>query len=381
MTDSTRVAVVTTTRADFHILRPLIEDLDKDPAFDLDLIATGTHFSHDHGHTVELVSSVSGEFTEIDAGFRTSDVIELARSCGVLGVQLADHLQTFRPDVILLLGDRFELLTVAQVALLLRVPIAHLHGGEITRGAIDDSVRNALTQIASVHLVASPEFAERVVQLGADTQAVHVVGALGVEAALRSRSPKRFDALAATGLPDIPYVVVALHPETRGRANVEQLFRAVTGALDDFPELGVVVTAPNTDPGGDELSALLQEWVESRPQRCFVPSLGNDFPTVVAHAEAVIGNSSSGIVEVPALGTATINVGDRQLGRPASSSVLSVETTADGVHEALSRIFNIGVRFTDLAYGSAGSVQRVSQVLLGLGRASDSHDERGDAAP
>ena len=364
MGDRVSVAVVTTTRADYHILRPLIEDLDNDPAFDLDLIVTGTHHSPEHGSTVDIVRSAIDPITEIDAGFRSSDVIELVRSCGVLGTELAEHLRAARPNVLLLLGDRFELLTVAQVALLLGIPIAHVHGGEITRGAIDDSVRNALTQVADVHLVAATEFADRVLQLGADPTSVHIVGALGVDAALRGHSQDRSDALSSIGLPDIPYVVVALHPETRGSATVDQLFQAVAGALEGFPDLGVVVTAPNTDPGGDELSMLLRQWAERRDRACFVASLGVDFPTVAAHAVAIIGNSSSGIIEAPALMTATVDIGDRQLGRPRSSSVLHVGPSVDPVRDAISQVCDGLVSFSDMPYGRSGSVDRVREALL-----------------
>jgi len=366
MGDRVSVAVVTTTRADYHILRPLIEDLDNDPAFDLDLIVTGTHHSPEHGSTVDMVRSEIDQITEIDAGFRSSEVIELVRSCGVLGTELAEHLRAALPDVLLLLGDRFELLTVAQVALLLGIPIAHVHGGEITRGAIDDSVRNALTQVADVHLVAAPEFAERVLQLGAEPGSVHAVGALGVEAALRSRSPNRFDALAATGLPDIPYVVVALHPETRGCATVAQLFGAVTGALEDFPELGVVVTAPNTDPGGDELSALLQEWVGRRAQSIFVPSLGTDFPTVVAHAVAIIGNSSSGIIEAPALGTPSINIGRRQDGRPAVPMAMSTDVNSTKVIQAIRHLLGTSRHVNRVHYRSGEASRMIIEALRGF---------------
>ena len=373
MGDRVSVAVVTTTRADYHILRPLIEDLDNDPGFNLDLIVTGTHHSPEHGSTVDMVRSEIDPITEIDAGFRSSDVIELVRSCAVLGTELAEHLRAARPDVLLLLGDRFELLTVAQVALLLGIPIAHVHGGEITRGAIDDSVRNALTQVADVHLVAAPEFADRVLQLGADPTSVHNVGALGVDAAVRGHSQDRSDALSSTGLPDIPYVVVALHPETRGYATVDQLFKAVAGALEGFPDLGVVVTAPNTDPGGDELSMLLRQWVERRDRACFVASLGVDFPTVVGHAVAIIGNSSSGIIEAPALMTATVDIGERQAGRPMASSVVHTEPAVDDIRAGIQVALSGQVSFSGKPYGGAGSVDKVRRALLeGVSAGSDS---------
>ena len=364
MGDRVSVAVVTTTRADYHILRPLIEDLDNDPAFDLDLIVSGTHHSPEHGSTVDIVRSAFDPITEIDAGFRSSDVIELVRSCGVLGTELAEHLRSARPDVLLLLGDRFELLTVAQVALLLGIPIAHVHGGEITRGAIDDSVRNALTQVADVHLVAAPEFADRVLQLGADPTSVHNVGALGVEAVLGNRSEDRVDAIRATGLPEGPYVVVALHPETRGTNTIHDLFESAQGALEHFPDLGVVVTRPNSDVGGDELASLLITWSEQRPRTVFIDSLGQHFATVVGHAEAIIGNSSSGVIEAPALRTPTVNIGERQDGRPCATSVSSVPADSDAVRAAVEAVLHGAVSYGELPYGGEGVSKRVIEALL-----------------
>ena len=363
MTDRIRIAVVTTTRAEFHILEPLLRALDDDERFGLQLIVSGTHLSGAHGATINEVRGPFPEMVAIDAQFESSDPEALVNACALLSTGIAAHLRSNLPDLFVLLGDRFELLSVAQVALLLGIPIAHLHGGETTLGAIDDQVRNALTQLASLHLVAAEVFAERVRALGAEPSSVHVVGALGVEAVLANRSDDRAEADRVTGLPEGPYVVVALHPETRGQATVSDLFSSVRDALAHFPTLGVVVTRPNTDIGGDELAELLKVWVSERPRTRFIESIGRDFATVVSHAEAIVGNSSSGIIEAPALGTPTVNIGERQLGRPCGSSVRSVPAEGEAVRAALQAVLTGGTCFDDVPYGGGGSAAGIVSLL------------------
>ena len=365
MVDRIRVAAVTTTRAEFHILEPLLDVLERDSRFTLQLIVSGTHLSKAHGSTINDVRCRFPDLMTIDAQFESSDPEALVNSAALLSTGVAAHLRSKMPDLLVVLGDRFELLSVAQAALLLRIPIAHLHGGETTLGAIDDLVRNALTQLASLHLVAADVFAERVLALGAEPNSVHVVGALGVEAVLANRSEDRADALRATGLRGGPYVVVALHPETRGTNTIHDLFVSVQGALEHFPDLGVVVTRPNTDVGGDELASLLKTWSEQRPRTVFIDSLGQHFATVVGHAEAIIGNSSSGIIEAPALGTTTIDIGSRQSGRPCASSVVRVGANALDVRRALESSLGDPSVTADLVYLGAGTALRICDVLAG----------------
>ena len=364
MADRIRVAVVTTTRAEFHILEPLLDVLERDSRFSLQLIVSGTHLSQAHGLTIEAVRARFPGLLEVDAQFESSDPLALNRSCGLLAAGVAAQLHRYPADVLVVLGDRFELLSVAQAALLLKIPIAHLHGGETTLGAIDDLVRNSLTQLASMHLVAADVFAERVLALGAKPDTVHVVGALGVEAVLTNCSDDRADALRATGLPEGPYVVVALHPETRGTNTIRDLFESAQGALEHFPDLGVVVTRPNTDVGGDELASLLKPWAEQRPRTVFIDSLGQHFATVVGHAEAIIGNSSSGVIEAPALRTPTVNIGERQGGRPYATSVNSVLADSDAVRAALEAVLHGAVSYGELPYGGEGVAERVVAALL-----------------
>jgi len=358
------VAVVTTTRAEFHILAPLLDELERNKNFSLQLIVSGTHLSKAHGSTINDVRCRFPGLMTIDAQFESSDPEALVNSAARLSTGVATHLRRKTPDLLVVLGDRFELLSVAQAALLLRIPIAHLHGGETTLGAIDDLVRNALTQLASLHLVAADVFAERVLALGAEPDTVHVVGALGVEAVLANRSDDRADALRATGLPEGPYVVLALHPETRGTNTIHDLFESAQVALEHFPDLGVVVTRPNTDVGGDELASLLKTWAEQRPRTVFIDSLGQHFATVVGHAEAIIGNSSSGVIEAPALRTPTVNIGERQDGRPCATSVRSVPADSDAVRAAVEAALRGAVSYGELPYTGEGASERVVEVLL-----------------
>jgi UDP-N-acetylglucosamine 2-epimerase len=187
---------------------------------------------------------------------------------------------------------------------------------------------------------------------------------------LANRSDDRADALRVTGLPEGPYVVVALHPETRGTNTIHDLFESVQGALEYFPDQGVVLTRPNTDVGGDELASLLRTWAEQRRRTVFIDSLGQHFATVVGHAEAIIGNSSSGVIEAPALRTPTVNIGERQDGRPCATSVRTVPADSDAVRGAVEAALQGAVSYGELPYGGEGVSERIVEAILNrFGRA------------
>jgi UDP-hydrolysing UDP-N-acetyl-D-glucosamine 2-epimerase len=245
-----------------------------------------------------------------------------------MGRSLAEFgnvLSSAKPDLLVLLGDRFETLTAASAALVLSIPIAHINGGEVTEGAFDDSIRHAITKMAALHFVASPEYARRVIQLGEDPERVHTVGHLGLDS---------FRALDPMARPDIEEMLgialakhtflVTLHPETSSLTTPEQLVNSVLEALDGFPEASIVFTSPNPDPGHEVISKAIQEFVNKRKNCVLADSLGHrGYLSLMLQSTVVIGNSSSGVLEAPIAGVPSIDVGERQKGRVVSHNLLS----------------------------------------------------------
>lgn len=368
---SRRIAVLTTTRADYGLLRELIRTLSDAPDVTLQLIVSGTHLDEAFGRTVGEIEADGFEIVAtVDLDIRGSGPVDAARSAGIGTARFAELFSEVVPDLLVLLGDRYEILAAASAATLSNLPIAHIHGGEVTSGAFDDQIRHAITKLSLVHFVAAEPYRRRVVQLGENPDLVFNVGAPGL------------DQLRADGLADretvcrtlqVPlhskYVVVTLHPTTArpdlDRTSVE----ALMAALDRAPDIFSIFTGVNADPGHDEIASAIREYVDRNPQRSrLFLSLGSSgYLGAIRHAEAVMGNSSSGIIEAPALGTPTINIGERQAGRLRAVSIIDCEPTVEAIAAALSTVrapeFRERLRHQELPYGRAGASARIADIL------------------
>ena len=243
---------------------------------------------------------------------------------GVLG--FTDALNRLKPDALVILGDRFEALAAAQTAMILRVPILHLHGGEITEGAYDDAIRHSITKLSYLHGTSTEEYRKRVIQLGESPERVKNIGAIGLDHLLRS-TLMSIDELGDSLNFKLcqPYFLVTYHPVTLGEEHPEKSFLELLDALDQFQDRQIILTYPNADDGGRRIIPILEDYAKQNPHRiCAISSLGQQrYLSAVKYAEAVIGNSSSGIIEVPAFNVPTVNIGVRQKGRLAAKSVVN----------------------------------------------------------
>ncbi len=374
-----RLAVLTTTRADYGLWRPLLDELEKDPAFDPLLVVSGTHLEERHGGTLaEIEADGRTPWCRIPLALEADTPAVAARAIARLTRATSEIFADpgRRPDALFLLGDRFELMGAASAALVHRVPILHVHGGEITLGAIDDAVRHAVSKMAALHFASSEEHARRLRRMGEPASRVHMVGALGVDALRRlaplsERELCRRLGLAVERLPD-PLLLVACHPLTRdparGIAGVEALLRV----LERFDHAFCVFTAPNADPGGADIRRRIEEFVARHHARSvFVESLGHRaWASLMRHAAALVGNSSSGILEAPAVPTASIDIGPRQQGRPKAESVLSCREDAEEIMAALARALDpawrAGLARVRHPFGDGRTAERIVAVLRGL---------------
>lgn len=330
-----KVAVFTGTRAEYGLLYWLLKDVQNDKELELQLLVSGMHLSPEFGSTWQQIERDGFAIDEKIEILLSSDTpVGTAKSIGLGVLGFADALSRLKPDVLIILGDRFEALAVAQTAMILRIPVLHLHGGEITEGAYDDAIRHAITKLSYLHCTSTEEYKKRVIQLGEDPIRVANVGAIGLDHIKRSHflSLEKLSISLNFKLTH-PYFLVTYHPVTLGKESPEESFKALLEALDSYPNYQVILTYPNADDGGRKIIPLLEAYASSQPNRVIaIPSLGQlRYLSAVKHAAAVIGNSSSGIIEVPAFDVPTVNIGDRQKGRLAAKSVLNCPADSQSI--------------------------------------------------
>lgn len=335
------IAVFTGTRAEYGLLYWLMKDIQADPELTLKLIVSGTHLSPEFGLTYRQIELDSFSIDErVEMLLSSDSSVGVVKSMGLALIGLADALARLQPDVLVILGDRYEALAAAQAAMLQRIPVAHLHGGEITEGAYDDAIRHAITKMSYLHFTAAEPYRQRVIQLGEAPERVLNVGAVGLDHIVKTPLYSVQELKASLGFElSLPYFVVTYHPVTLADEPAEESFKALLNALDFFPNHQVILTYPNADDGGRAIIPLLEQYAAAAPKRVFaIPSLGyKRYLSAVKHCAAVIGNSSSGIIEVPSLNVPTIDIGQRQSGRLAAQSVLHCEANTESISAAIER--------------------------------------------
>jgi UDP-hydrolysing UDP-N-acetyl-D-glucosamine 2-epimerase len=334
-----KIAVFTGSRAEYGLLYWLIKDIQDDSALQLQLLVSGMHLSPEFGCTYTQIEDDGFVIDEKIEILLSSDTpVGVAKSIGLGVLGFSDALSRLAPTALVILGDRFEALAAAQTAMILRIPVVHLHGGEITEGAYDDAIRHAITKLSYLHCTSTPEYRQRVIQLGEAPQRVKNVGAIGLDHLHRSNmiTVAQLSTSLDFELVD-PYFVVTFHPATLASETPAQGFQALLDALDQYATHQVIITYPNADDGGRRIIPMLEQYALNNPQRVLaIKSLGQlRYLSAVKYATAIIGNSSSGIIEVPAFNVPTVNIGTRQKGRLAASSVIHCDTDEKSITEAI----------------------------------------------
>jgi len=368
------VAVFTGTRAEYGLLYWLLKDIQADPDLVLQLLVSGMHLSPEFGHTYNQIEKDGFVIDEkIEILLSSDSAVGIAKSMGLGVLGFADALSRLQPDVLIILGDRFEALAAAQTAMILRIPIVHLHGGELTEGAYDDSIRHAITKLSYLHCTSTEQYRQRVIQLGEAPERVRNVGAIGLDHLQRSSfmSIKELGDSLNFELSQ-PFLLVTYHPVTLGEEQPERSFQALLDSLDDYPELQVILTYPNADDGGRRIIPMLEKYAQEHPTRVFaIKSLGQvRYLSAVKHACIVIGNSSSGIIEVPSFHVPTINIGVRQLGRLSADSVIHCAATKDAIsasmQTALSDDFQALLQSVRNPYGQGDASGQIIHMLKSI---------------
>ena len=334
-----KIAVFTGSRAEYGLLYWLLKSLDADSTCDQQLIVSAMHLSPEFGLTVQQIEKDGFEISDKIEMLLSSDTpVGVAKSIGVGIISFGEALDRSKPDLLIILGDRFEALAMATAATIMRVPIMHLHGGEITQGAYDDSIRHAITKFSHIHGVSSESSRQRVIQLGEDPKRVFTIGALGIEHIHKGKltSLSKVEKYIDFNLGK-KYFLLAYHPATYSNEKAENTVTNILSIVNEFPEFKLIITLANADDGGRSINAIIQKFEDKYPTRIkVISSLSSHmYLTLLKFASCIIGNSSSGIIEAPSLKTVTINIGDRQKGRDAASSVLHCGTKKTEIYSAI----------------------------------------------
>ena len=365
-----KICVITGSRAEYGLLRWVMQGIKDEPSLTLQIIATGMHLSAQFGNTYQ---EIEGDGFVIDRKIQMltgSDTpVGIAKSMGNGLIGFADALNELKPDLIIVLGDRFEIFSAVAAALVARIPVAHIHGGELTEGNFDDALRHSITKMSQLHFVAAEEYRNRVIQLGESPDRVFNVGGLGVDNIARTKLIKKEELESELQFKfQERNLIVTFHPVTlETDSGLKQLMELLE-ALYSFPDIGLIFTMPNADTSSQLMTSLIEKYVESRDNTASYASLG-----VVRHLSAmacvdgVIGNSSSGLSEAPSFKIGTINIGDRQNGRIQASSVLNCEASQSHIVRAIEEMYSDGfqsrLKTAVNPYGTGGASLRIVEIL------------------
>lgn len=369
-----KIAVFTGTRAEYGLLYWLMQDIKDDNALELQVLVSGMHLSPEFGLTWQQIEEDGFKIDEkVEILLSSDSAVGVVKSIGLGLIGFADALTRMKPDLIIILGDRYEAFAAAQAAMFLKIPIFHLHGGEITEGAYDDAIRHAITKLSYLHGVSTEEYRTRVIQLGEEPNRVYNVGALGLEHLHRTKLLS-LDALSKSlkfSL-DRPYFLVTYHPVTLANESPKRSFEALLDALDEFKDHKVIITYPNSDDGGRQIIPILEKYAKTQVERVYaIPSLGQlRYLSALKYSSMVIGNSSSGIIEAPSFCVPTINIGSRQNGRLAANSVINCQPNKYDIVEAIKTAVQMKDEFNSLKidnpYGEGDSSKKIINAIKAL---------------
>lgn len=365
-----KICIITGTRAEYGLLRWVMQGIKDDPELTLQVIATGMHLSPEFGLTYQAIEQDGFQIDRKVEMLTSSDTaVGIAKSMGLGMIGFADALHELQPDLIVVLGDRFEIFSAVSAALVARIPVAHLHGGEATEGLIDEAIRHAITKMSHLHFVAAEPYLQRVIQLGEQPDRVFLVGGLGID------NIKRLPLLERAALESSldfklgsKNLLITFHPVTLDTDIAANQMAELLAALADLDDTQLIFTLPNADTDGRALIKMVEQFVVKHSNARAYTSLGQlRYLSCVAQVDGVVGNSSSGLAEVPSFKKGTINIGDRQRGRLQAASVINCEPTRDGVAAAVNQLysedFQANLRYVINPYGNGGASEAIISTI------------------
>ena len=361
-----KICVITGTRAEYGLMRWVMQGIKDDPELTLQVIATGMHLSPEFGLTYREIEKDGFQIDRKVEMLTSSDTsVGIAKSMGLGLIGFADALNELRPDLIVVLGDRFEIFSAVAAALVARIPVAHLHGGEATEGLIDEAIRHSITKMSHLHFVAAEEYRRRVIQLGEQPERVFLVGGLGIDNIKRLQLFDRAELEASIDFQlGAKSLLITFHPVTLETSTAADQMAELLAALAELKDTQLIFTMPNADTDGRTLIKMVQQFVAQHPNARAYTSLGQlRYLSCIAQVDGVVGNSSSGLAEVPSFKKGTINIGDRQRGRLQAASVINCEPIRQSIEGALKRLYSADFQVTlNQAlnpYGEGGASEKI----------------------
>jgi GDP/UDP-N,N'-diacetylbacillosamine 2-epimerase (hydrolysing) len=339
-----KICIVSGSRAEYGLLRSLMFEVQKSKTLDLQVIATGMHLSSEYGLTFnEIVKDGFSINHKVEMLISSDKPSSISKSTALGLIGISDALDQLKPDLLVVLGDRFEIYAAGIAALFSRIPIAHIHGGETTVGAFDESIRHSLTKMAWWHFVAAKEYEKRVIQLGEEPSRVFNVGGLGVDAIKKAKLLSKKELELKTGLKFLKKnLIITYHPVTLEDNTSKDKFQELINAIEDFKDIYIIFTMPNADSNSKVINKMILEFVSKHKQRSIAfTSLGHlNYLSTMQFVDGVVGNSSSGLAEAPTFKIGTINLGDRQKGRLRSNSVIDTKSSSKQIKNAIKKLYS-----------------------------------------
>jgi len=365
-----KVCIVSGTRADYGLLRKLISLLNDSDKYELQFIVTGAHLSKKFGETYKEIEKDGFTINyKIDLHLSNDTPIGIGKSTSIGVIGFGEAFETLKPDLLIVLGDRYEILAAVISAMFARIPIAHLHGGELTEGAIDDGIRHSITKLSHTHFVSTEEYRNRVIQLGEDPNKVFNVGGLGVDSIKSEKLLSRSDLEKVLNIKfSKKNLLITFHPVTLEKDSSSDQVSELLNALMELNDTTLIFTMPNADLGNNVIFNLIKYFVDNHEHAYSFNSLGQqNYFSCISHVDAVVGNSSSGILEVPTFKKGTINIGDRQKGRVQAKSVINCSPTKSDIQRAIdylySNQFQNSLAKVKNPYGDGGASKRIINIL------------------
>ena len=378
-----KICVVTGSRAEYGLLYWLMKDIQEVPEFELPIIVTGMHLSPEFGQTYkEIVKDGFHIYKKVEMLLSGDTPSAITKSTGLGMIGFADAFTDLKPDLLLVLGDRFEILAASIAALYARIPIAHIHGGETTTGVFDESIRHSITKMAYWHFVAADEYKKRVVQLGENPERVFNVGGLGVDAIKKAKLLSQKELMEKTRIEfGKKNLLVTYHPVTLEKDTSKKHFQSLLSVLGELRDVNLIFTMPNADSDGRIITQMISDFVNRYKERSLsFSSMGHiKYLSTLQFVDGVIGNSSSGLAEAPTFKVGTINIGDRQKGRLKAKSVIDFNPTKESIKKAIETLYSEDFQMilpsVENPYGKGNAIEKIMKVLLKVGIPSEPKKE------
>ena len=338
-----KICVITGTRAEYGLLYWLMKEIKEDKDLELQIIATGMHLSYEFGLTYKEIEKDFKIDKKIEMLLSSDTPIGISKSMGLAQISFAEAYDELKPDIVVVLGDRYEIFSAASAAMIARIPIAHIHGGETTEGAFDEAIRHSITKMSHLHFTATKEYKKRVIQLGENPKRVFNVGGMGIENIKRLKllSKEEFEKSIGFKL-NKKNILVTFHPVTLEKSTSKEQFKELLDAIDELSETNIIFTKANSDTDGRIINQMIDDYVSKNSNKAIsFTSLGQlRYLSALQFVDAVVGNSSSGLIEAPTFKIGTINIGDRQKGRIKAKSVIDCKPKKEEIKKAFNKLYS-----------------------------------------